>query len=98
MIDAKLFSASVPIHVPPPTERDLQMREAAAAIGRAERFYCRQVARDCGLKIEPKATIYFATGFRGGAGPATPCTFGGGPLDEMLPGESEWIRESKERV
>ena len=85
------YGVSIPIHVPEPTAADLARREAAATIGRDGRFYGRQVARECGLTVEPKATIHF--GSRGG--PATPCTFGGGPLDELLPGEAEWLEERK---
>ena len=91
MIKASYYTASIPITIPEPTARDLEIREAAATIARAERFAGRQMARDFGLTIEPKGTIYY--GSRGGF--SEPCTFGGGRLDEMLPGEAERIEERK---
>lgn len=89
MIKASDYYASIEIHIPPPTARDLEMREAAATMGRHHRFDGRQICREAGLKIEPCATIWIGT--RGGF--SEPITFGGGPLDELLPGEAEWLAE-----
>lgn len=91
MIKASHYAASVPITIPEPTERDLEIREAAAEMGRHVRFIVRAECRAAGLTEEPKCRIMVAGGFEGSVGPGTPIEFGGGRLDEMLPGEAEWI-------
>lgn len=98
MTKASYYQVSIPITIPEPTARDLEIREGAAAMGREDRFSGRQIARECGLTIEPKVTINIGFGFAGGIGYSEPCTFGGGRLDEMLPGEAEWIAERKART
>lgn len=97
MIKASDYQASVPITVPEPTAHDLEIREAAADMGRDHRFSGRALCREFGLEIEPKTTIHIGHGFGGGIGFSEAHTFGGGRLDELLPGEAEWIAAAAER-
>lgn len=64
--NASDYKVSIPITIPEPTARDLELREAAAEMGRDHRFSGRALCRELGLTIEPKTKINVGHGFGGG--------------------------------